>query len=260
MALKIENGQIVGTIDKLEEKLEGKLPVTREELLFLIKSWGEIYNYDQPVINVGSCYDLSKLDVSQITDMSYLFKNSPFDGDIGNWDVSSVTNMLDMFSFAKEFNSPLNDWDVSKVTSMAGMFYGSKKINSDIGKWEVSNVIDMSYMFAYTKEFNQNISSWNINNVVNMGSMFSDAKSFNQNISSWNLDNVKNSYFMFNKAKAFCDKYNNGNPLPEDTYKTKEWFNLNRERINMIEIKEKHGEEIDNFFSIINNNEIKKDK
>ncbi len=61
MALKIENGQIVGTIDKLEEKLEGKLPVTREELLFLIKSWGEIYNYDQPVINVGSCYDLSKL-------------------------------------------------------------------------------------------------------------------------------------------------------------------------------------------------------
>jgi hypothetical protein len=24
--------------------------------------------------------------------------------------------------------------------------------------------------------------------------------------------------------KAFCDKYNNGNPLPEDTDKTKEWF------------------------------------
>ena len=29
MALSIENGQIVGTIDKLEEKLEGKLPINR---------------------------------------------------------------------------------------------------------------------------------------------------------------------------------------------------------------------------------------
>ncbi len=40
MALKIIDKKIVGTIDKLEEKLEGKLPITREELLYLINSWG----------------------------------------------------------------------------------------------------------------------------------------------------------------------------------------------------------------------------
>ncbi len=40
MALKIKNEIIIGTIDKLEEKLEGKLPITREELFVLVNSWG----------------------------------------------------------------------------------------------------------------------------------------------------------------------------------------------------------------------------
>ena len=40
MALKIINEKIIGKIDKLDEKLEGKLPITREELLYLINSWG----------------------------------------------------------------------------------------------------------------------------------------------------------------------------------------------------------------------------
>ena len=39
MALKIINEKIIGKIDKLDEKLEGKLPITREELLVLVNSW-----------------------------------------------------------------------------------------------------------------------------------------------------------------------------------------------------------------------------
>ena len=40
MTLKILNHEIIGKIDKLDEKLEGKLPITREELLVLVNSWG----------------------------------------------------------------------------------------------------------------------------------------------------------------------------------------------------------------------------
>ena len=40
MGLKIKNGRIVGTIDNLEDKLDGKIPITREELLVLVDSWG----------------------------------------------------------------------------------------------------------------------------------------------------------------------------------------------------------------------------
>ena len=40
MGLKIKNKKIVGTIDRLEDKLAGKLPVDRLELLVLVDSWG----------------------------------------------------------------------------------------------------------------------------------------------------------------------------------------------------------------------------
>ena len=54
------------------------------------------------------------------------------------------------------------------------------------------------------------------------------------------------------KQKLFLNKYNNGEDLPYNTKKIKEWFDLNRERMNEIDIKDKYGNEIDNFFSNIN--------
>ena len=58
---------------------------------------------------------------------------------------------------------------------------------------------------------------------------------------------------MFDNAKAFLDKYNNNSdPLPNHRDKIKKWFNLNRDKINEIDIKEKYGKEIDNFFTNIN--------
>jgi surface protein len=41
--------------------------------------------------------DISKWDVSNVTDMTYMFRESRFDGDISNWDVSNVKNMNKMF-------------------------------------------------------------------------------------------------------------------------------------------------------------------
>ena len=40
MALIVKDEEIVGTIDNLEDKLEGKLPITREDLFVLVNSWG----------------------------------------------------------------------------------------------------------------------------------------------------------------------------------------------------------------------------
>ena len=47
-----------------------------------------------------------------------------FNQPIGNWDVSSVTDMSSMFYNASSFDQPLGNWNVSNVILMENMFYG----------------------------------------------------------------------------------------------------------------------------------------
>ena len=41
MPLEIKNGEIIGEIDDLKEKLNGEIPINRLELLYLVNSWEE---------------------------------------------------------------------------------------------------------------------------------------------------------------------------------------------------------------------------
>ena len=45
----------------------------------------------------GNTCDLNFIDISKLTDLSYTFHNSEFNGNISDWNVSSVTNMHGMF-------------------------------------------------------------------------------------------------------------------------------------------------------------------
>ena len=58
--------------------------------------------------------DLSKLCLSNVTDMDWMFSNSSFNQPIGNWDVSNVTNMSWMFGDS-QFNQNISGWCVRKI-------------------------------------------------------------------------------------------------------------------------------------------------
>ena len=147
---------------------------------------------------------ISNWDVSNVTDMSNMFKEATsFNQPIGNWDVSKVTNMEGMFFFAKSFNHTLNDWDVSKVTNMGKMFWMAESFNQPIGDWNVSNVTKMNSMFYRSPSFNQPIGYWDVSKVSNMKTMFSWARSFNQPIGDWNVSKVTNMEYMFDFAESF---------------------------------------------------------
>ena len=92
--------------------------------------------------------NLNDIDVSNITDMTFLFNGlDPHNIDIYQWDVSNVEDMRFMFKGCTEFNSDLSNWDVSNVQDMRSMFWDCNKFDSDISDWDVSKVEDMHYMF-----------------------------------------------------------------------------------------------------------------
>ena len=70
--------------------------------------------------------DISKWDVSNVTDMSYMFNGaSNFNQDISGWNVSNVTNMHRMFLNASSFNQNISKWDTSKVDNCTNFSTGS---------------------------------------------------------------------------------------------------------------------------------------
>ena len=132
---------------------------------------------------------------SGITDMSELFYQRPnFNSNIASWDVSNVTDMYSMFR-ESAFNQDINSWDVSSVTDMSYMFRESP-FNQDISSWDVSNVANMRLMFRQSP-FNQPIGNWDVSSVTNMNNMFRFNEAFNQPIGNWDVSSVTDMSFMF---------------------------------------------------------------
>ncbi|MDC0189548.1 BspA family leucine-rich repeat surface protein, partial [Flavobacteriales bacterium] len=115
-------------------------------------------------------------------------------------------NMIAMFS-ADNFNQDIGDWDVSNVTNMSLMFAGAGNFNQDIGNWDVSNVTQMEGVFALSESFNQDIGNWDVSNVTNMESMFYSAESFNQDVGGWDVRNVTSMEEMFKNAVLSAQNY-----------------------------------------------------
>ncbi|MBO5005794.1 MAG: BspA family leucine-rich repeat surface protein, partial [Clostridia bacterium] len=116
----------------------------------------ELIKNIEELINNGE-YDLNCIDTSKITDMSNLFFNTDIinadianiNFDVSKWNVSNVKDMSYMFCQCVKFNCDLSNWDVSNVKDMSCMFSDCQYFNKPLNDWDVSNVKDMSGMFSF---------------------------------------------------------------------------------------------------------------
>ena len=92
-------------INKNSKIVYNYYPKTQDELKKIIK---------QKIESEGNECDLNDIDTSNITDMSFLFARSHFNGDISRWNVSNVTDMQSLFD-SSMFNGDISNWDVSNV-------------------------------------------------------------------------------------------------------------------------------------------------
>ena len=154
--------------------------------------------------------DLSGLDVSSATNMSYMFRDceSLASLDLSGWDVSSVTNMSDMFSSCSSLASlDLSGWDTSSVTNMSDMFlFCSSLASLDLSGWDASKVTDMSSMFSGCSSLaSLDLSGWDTSSVTDMSGMFFECTSLSSlDLSGWDTSKATDMSWMFSYCSSLA--------------------------------------------------------
>ena len=125
-------------------------------------------------------------DVSKVTDIHEIFKETTYNSPLNKWNVSNVTNMNRAF-LDSSYNHPLNKWNVSNVTNMDSTFSDSS-YDHPLNKWNVSKVEFMNGMFA-SSIYNHPLDMWNVSKVIHMEDMFHES-AYNQPLNSWDIRKV----------------------------------------------------------------------
>ena len=159
----------------------------------------------------GECYgltslNLSNFDTSSVTDMSYMFYYcyGLTSLDLSNFDTSSVTDMSHMFQYCNNLTSlDVTKFDTSSVTDMSYMFHGCSGLTSlNVTNWNTSGVTNMSFMFGECSSLTSlDVTKFDTSSVTNMGYMFYGCPGLTSlNVTKFDTSNVTNMSFMFGEC------------------------------------------------------------
>ena len=169
----------------------------------------------------STVFDPSLFDVSNVTDMSYMFYSAVTTNraiDFSTWDVSNVTTTFYMFNYAYNFtNINLSNWNTTKLETISSMFYGCEKLKEiDLSTWNTNNIKNLNFLFYNCSKITTiDLSSFDLTNATDMTNMFYNCRSLtdlqlpdlghNQNCTSLDLTYcsalTKDSIlFLFNNA------------------------------------------------------------
>ena len=156
--------------------------------------------------------DLSVLDTSEVTNMSYMFSAciSLTSLDVSNFDTSKVIDMSDMFDQCYMLTSlDLRNFNTSEVIDMSSMFSACISLTSlDVSNFDTSKVIDMSDMFRRADFDSMHIEKINVSNfdtskVIDMSDMFAGCSRLTSlDVSNFDTSKVINMSDMFSECSS----------------------------------------------------------
>ena len=142
-------------------------------------------------------------------------------GDIGDWDVSGVTDFSYAFSInrnevggtyvengnpkAVEMNADLSAWKVAKVTSLAHTFNGASKfVGTGLDSWITASVTTLDHTFSGASTFvGTGLSKWITTSVTTLQNTFNNAQEMNSDLSSWKVGKVTTMESTFTGTSKF---------------------------------------------------------
>ena len=154
--------------------------------------------------------DLGNWNVSNVTNMRDAFRNCTFgsginrgknDYGIGKWDVSNVKEFYNTFATACVPDS-ISNWNTPSATGFNSTFAGASG-TVDLSNWDVSNVTYMANCFqgdgfiGKTLFYPSGIENWDVSNVERFDYMFSNCSGMNIDVSKWNMSSATNISNMF---------------------------------------------------------------
>ena len=147
--------------------------------------------------------DLSMIDTSKVTDMSYMFRqcSNLTALDVSNFDTSKVTDMSYMFSNCEKLTAlDVSSFNTSAVTDMNGMFNFCSSLTAlDVSNFNTSNVARMSDMFNSCSNLTAlDLSNFNTSAVTGMDGMFNGCSRLTAlDVSNFDTSKVTSMSSMF---------------------------------------------------------------
>ena len=146
---KLETYLVESLFDRFRKNKDDGLP--KHRINYSPKTQEELRKIIEKLLEErGKDANLNDIDVSHITDMSGLFKGlDPHDIDISKWNVSNVKDMSYMFYNCSNFvGTGIEYWDVDNVVYMNYMFKGCRKLNANFKYWNPRNIANSEGQFA----------------------------------------------------------------------------------------------------------------
>lgn len=162
---------------------------------------------DNRFLHIESLGNLGEMDVSNVTNMYRLFKRCVNITDVSTlaqWDVSHVENFGELFRDCTNLSdlSGIKAWNVSRVRDMTSLFSGTNITSTDaVSNWKTDSLVCANGLLSSCKHLTslEGLTNWNTRNVTSINAAFGGCESLKslKGLEKWDTSSVQTTRGLF---------------------------------------------------------------